>query len=132
MTTLKEFRAFVVQELPSRIVNDINNHLRLIPEAAVVGNQMTSILRETIQEVLGEFLHIPTGNHEAPNQAHFTNPETAALTTGNVSTLPSYPLDMTSMCEPSWLWPQVSDETTGLTSDFDLAWDPSFMVDDGR
>ncbi|KAF5724930.1 hypothetical protein FMUND_360 [Fusarium mundagurra] len=33
--TLAEFRAFAVQELPSRIINDVNNYLRFLPGVTI-------------------------------------------------------------------------------------------------
>ncbi|KAF4449294.1 hypothetical protein F53441_7412 [Fusarium austroafricanum] len=143
--TLDEFRAFVVQELPSRIINDVNNHLRFLPGVTIVGDQMASILRETIQEVVGEFMHVPEsqGRHQVTSPVMGVGSETdlgeiSALTTRNISVIPLHPLDISSMCQPSWLpgmtspspWSDnlYADPSAVLSQDLGLQ--PSFMMTD--
>ncbi|KAF5687861.1 het-E-1 heterokaryon incompatibility protein [Fusarium denticulatum] len=97
---LAELRAFAVQELPSRIISDVNNHLRSLPGVTIVGDQMASILRDTIQKVLEEFSHIPGSqrHHQVTKSAMEVNSEInvgeiSESTTGNILAIPIDPLD---------------------------------------
>ncbi|KAH6985853.1 hypothetical protein BKA56DRAFT_579251 [Ilyonectria sp. MPI-CAGE-AT-0026] len=109
LATLDEFRTFLVQELPARIVNDVNNHFRVLPEGSVMHSDMTWILRDTIQEAMEEFLHGPAPHDvdRVVDTDAAAAPESSSrgmntLTAGNVSTIPSCPVDMSYMYAPPW------------------------------
>ncbi|KAG5661888.1 hypothetical protein KAF25_004127, partial [Fusarium avenaceum] len=143
LATLDEFRAFVVEELPSRIIDDVNNHLRYLPGVAIMGDQITSILRDTIHDVMEGFLQVPTS--QGPRQitslpigvsSGTDLGEMSTLTTGNISAIPLDPFDISSMCHPSWLADMPSPdpgsinlyaEPSAVLSQ-DLGLQPSFMM----
>ncbi|KAK3346466.1 hypothetical protein B0T25DRAFT_279112 [Lasiosphaeria hispida] len=52
---LDEFRAFLLQELPSRIASGVNEHLRIQPPGAQIERDMTELIRSTMQEVMEDY-----------------------------------------------------------------------------
>ncbi len=56
---LSEFRAFLMQRLPSRIIADVNDHLRTQREGLSIQGDMTEVILGAIQEVMEEFPGIP-------------------------------------------------------------------------
>ncbi|KAK0620695.1 hypothetical protein B0T14DRAFT_236361 [Immersiella caudata] len=52
---LTEFRAFLHESLPSRVISDLNNHLRVQVPGFVISGDLTDVIRNTVREVMEDF-----------------------------------------------------------------------------
>jgi hypothetical protein len=130
--TLDEFCAFLVQELPPRIAVEVDNHLRVEPARGVIQGDMTEIVRNTIREVMEEFLpslRLPSVDHgESPGVSSImlTPSQGSLLIAGQPLTTPSISANSSHIYSPtSQLSPQPVT-TSSLVPLFDSAAISSF------
>lgn len=108
LATLDEFRAFLVRELPSRIADDVNNHLRVQPDCVVIPGDMGGILRDTIREVMEEFLPSLESQHRHERQISDASSVTVGGDHGETgSMLTAFP-PVDESCVYATPWPMVA------------------------